>query len=313
MEKARVSDVAPLSTPCSVAFCSARYAKQEPGTGVAAPSFLRVADRNASAPSSSAALVFDAGARGGLRLHGDCGGGGAGGMVQGRAAADAPWVDASAVLVHAPTHGGTAARPDTHVGVDHKAVAASSGSIVLVEVEFKTLGAEPVEIRVGMGPALDCFLVNSNGFPARPLRVGTHGLATVASRAAAPAPALHPTAAAAANRLDTGGGEASEAAERVAPRTLEGTRSRAGVQLPPMGFNSWNRYHCWIDEEELKTIADNMVSLGLVDAGYAPRAETLTECNVHSSFDLIGLPTLTHGCAGAAKPTNWNRPPVSQR
>ena len=38
--------------------------------------------------------------------------------------------------------------------------------------------------------------------------------------------------------------------------------------LPPMGFNTWNRYHCWIDESELKKTADLLVKLGLRAAGY---------------------------------------------
>jgi len=33
--------------------------------------------------------------------------------------------------------------------------------------------------------------------------------------------------------------------------------------LPPMGFNTWNRYHCWIDEKT----ADLLVKLGLRAAG----------------------------------------------
>lgn len=30
------------------------------------------------------------------------------------------------------------------------------------------------------------------------------------------------------------------------------------IQTPPMGFNSWNFYHCNIDENEIKHIADAM-------------------------------------------------------
>ena len=35
-----------------------------------------------------------------------------------------------------------------------------------------------------------------------------------------------------------------------------------------MGFNTWNRWHCWVDESLLRRTADLMVKLGLVDLGY---------------------------------------------
>ena len=34
------------------------------------------------------------------------------------------------------------------------------------------------------------------------------------------------------------------------------------------GFNSWNRWHCWVDEHKLKETADQLVHLGLAAAGY---------------------------------------------
>lgn len=37
---------------------------------------------------------------------------------------------------------------------------------------------------------------------------------------------------------------------------------------PPMGWNSWNKFACDINEELIKTIADEMVVSGLRDAGY---------------------------------------------
>jgi alpha-galactosidase len=37
---------------------------------------------------------------------------------------------------------------------------------------------------------------------------------------------------------------------------------------PPMGWNSWNTFGCNIDEQLIKEIADDMVNLGLRDAGY---------------------------------------------
>lgn len=37
---------------------------------------------------------------------------------------------------------------------------------------------------------------------------------------------------------------------------------------PPMGWNSWNKFACNIDENLIKEIADAMVSTGMKDAGY---------------------------------------------
>ncbi len=37
---------------------------------------------------------------------------------------------------------------------------------------------------------------------------------------------------------------------------------------PPMGWNSWNTFHCDVDEELIRGIADAMVSSGMKDAGY---------------------------------------------
>ena len=37
---------------------------------------------------------------------------------------------------------------------------------------------------------------------------------------------------------------------------------------PPMGFNTWNSYHCNVDENILRRVADAFVSTGLASAGY---------------------------------------------
>lgn len=42
-----------------------------------------------------------------------------------------------------------------------------------------------------------------------------------------------------------------------------------GIALtPPMGWNSWNAFHCNITEGKIRAMADAMVKLGLKDAGY---------------------------------------------
>src|SRR4051812_43873986 len=37
---------------------------------------------------------------------------------------------------------------------------------------------------------------------------------------------------------------------------------------PPMGWNSWNKFQCNINEDFIRRTADAMVSLGMKDAGY---------------------------------------------
>ena len=39
-------------------------------------------------------------------------------------------------------------------------------------------------------------------------------------------------------------------------------------RTPPMGFNSWNHFGCSVSSTILKQVADDFVSLGLLDAGY---------------------------------------------
>lgn len=58
----------------------------------------------------------------------------------------------------------------------------------------------------------------------------------------------------------------SPSARGAAPPSLQAAEQ--AVTPPPMGFNSWNRWHCWVDEQQLKRTADLLVSLGLAAAGY---------------------------------------------
>ena len=39
-------------------------------------------------------------------------------------------------------------------------------------------------------------------------------------------------------------------------------------KTPPMGWNSWNRFHCNINETLIKQTADLLVSTGLAAKGY---------------------------------------------
>ena len=40
------------------------------------------------------------------------------------------------------------------------------------------------------------------------------------------------------------------------------------AKTPPMGWNSWNKYHCDVSEALIMGMADAMVSSGMKDAGY---------------------------------------------
>jgi len=39
-------------------------------------------------------------------------------------------------------------------------------------------------------------------------------------------------------------------------------------RLPTLGWNSWNAFHCGVDEEKVLSAANSFISLGLKDAGY---------------------------------------------
>merc|ERR1712225_152218 len=39
-------------------------------------------------------------------------------------------------------------------------------------------------------------------------------------------------------------------------------------RLPALGWNSWNAYHCDVDESKIMAAANQVVKLGLKDVGY---------------------------------------------
>jgi alpha-galactosidase len=57
----------------------------------------------------------------------------------------------------------------------------------------------------------------------------------------------------------------AEARDRTEP--LQGTPNGL-AQTPPMGWNSWNRFACNVNEKLVRGAADAMVSTGMRDAGY---------------------------------------------
>eukprot|EP01052_Picozoa_sp_SAG31_P035717 SAG31_NODE_4348_length_3325_cov_1.733416_1_plen_191_part_00 len=49
---------------------------------------------------------------------------------------------------------------------------------------------------------------------------------------------------------------------------LRTSRSRAVAATPPMGLNSWNGFHCNVDERKMRAMADALVTSGLSKVGY---------------------------------------------
>lgn len=58
------------------------------------------------------------------------------------------------------------------------------------------------------------------------------------------------------------------------------------ADTPPMGWNSWNKFGCNINEQMIREMADAMVSSGLADAGY--RYINLDDC-WHGTRDADGF------------------------
>ena len=50
--------------------------------------------------------------------------------------------------------------------------------------------------------------------------------------------------------------------------SISDTSVTGPLHAPPLGSNSWNYYHCNIDENTVKAIADEYVRNGMRDAGY---------------------------------------------
>jgi alpha-galactosidase len=71
---------------------------------------------------------------------------------------------------------------------------------------------------------------------------------------------------------------AASTATTAAPRGLAPT--------PPMGWNSWNKFGCHIDENLIRETADAMVSSGMRDAGY--KYVNIDDCWEASARDSLG-------------------------
>jgi len=86
-------------------------------------------------------------------------------------------------------------------------------------------------VRYAWNDYVDCVLVNSDGLPLAPF---------------------------VSNLTSSHRGTAATAPPQTKP-----------ITSPPMGFNSWNYYHCNIDENIVKQIADKFASNGMSSVGYS--------------------------------------------
>ena len=99
-------------------------------------------------------------------------------------------------------------------------------------------------VRYAWSDYVECVLVNEAQLPLAPFLCNL----TAAARPLQPLPALQPHAQ-----------PARHAADDDAPYP---------AARPPMGFNSWNYYHCNIDENTVKAVVDAIATNGMKEAGY---------------------------------------------
>ncbi|MEO9131466.1 MAG: glycoside hydrolase family 27 protein, partial [Sphingomonas sp.] len=73
------------------------------------------------------------------------------------------------------------------------------------------------------------------------------------------------------------------------PPSRDPARTANGLALtPPMGWNSWNKFGCNVDEKTVRSVADAMASNGMRDAGY--RYVVIDDC-WHGARDENGFIT----------------------
>src|SRR5438045_845190 len=60
----------------------------------------------------------------------------------------------------------------------------------------------------------------------------------------------------------------------------------AATSTPPMGWNSWNHFHCDVSGQVVEQTADAIVSTGLRDAGY--RYVNVDDCWEAPARDAAG-------------------------
>ena len=135
-----------------------------------------------------------------------------------------------------------------NANVSCTALPASAITVNGTEVILRGVPVDAAAIRHAYQPFPQCVLKNSYGLVASSFWVN---ISTVT-------PAEQEATAAAA---------AAAVASVVLP-PLPTSSSAAVAATPPMGFNSWNFYHCNIDEHAIKEVAQALIDRGMAAAGY---------------------------------------------
>jgi alpha-galactosidase len=65
-----------------------------------------------------------------------------------------------------------------------------------------------------------------------------------------------------------GPGKPGKEPAAAAPQTAAKALQPVLAPVPPMGFNTWNKFGCNVDEKLIRETADAMVETGMLDAGY---------------------------------------------
>src|SRR5512141_779323 len=65
-----------------------------------------------------------------------------------------------------------------------------------------------------------------------------------------------------------GPGKAGKEPKATTPETAAAAPGPVLAAVPPMGFNTWNKFGCEVDETLIRQTADAMVETGMLDAGY---------------------------------------------
>ena len=112
-------------------------------------------------------------------------------------------------------------------------------------------------VRYGFSDYVECIVVNNDTLRLAPFlwNATTTPLLSLHSTGA---PSIHqPDPRPRTTATPTTGASATSQAQQPNP-----------AARPPMGFNSWNYYHCNIDEVTLRAIVDAVASNGMKEAGY---------------------------------------------
>lgn len=148
----------------------------------------------------------------------------------------------------------------THIPAEQTTIVGAQVSLKMTSKQLYA-GSAVTGVRLGWSDFVDCVLVNSDGLPAGPF------VATTST--------TQLTAAEQQHLPEEGMEEVEEMGDSwLAAETDDGAPAKPppmpkSAMSPPMGFNSWNFYHCNIDENTVKQVLDAISTNGMKEAGYS--------------------------------------------